>query len=148
MNVDKAIFLINSNVRALLGVYEPDTPSVKSKRTLLKTFDGSIRVGDFVVVPSNTRHLITTMEIVQELDPEVDVDVAASEPCMWIIQRIDKSVFDEVTAQEGEAIAAMRRAQKREERLKLRDAMLAQSEDAIKKLPIYAKTIDGDATES
>lgn len=72
MNYTTAVFLINKNVRAVMCNYEPDA---EHKTTMFKTLDTAIRVGDFVIVPTKTRHGMTVSKIV-----EVDVDVLS-----WLV---------------------------------------------------------------
>ena len=136
MNYSTAVFLINSNVRAVHCTYEAED---SAKRTTFKTLDKSIRAGDFVVVPTDTRHKMTVCKVV---DTDVDVDFDSAACVAWIIGRIDQSAFTLTQEQEADAIAAIKSAEKTKKRNELRAAMLADSSEALKALPI---TVIGDA---
>lgn len=76
MNYSTAIFLINPKVRAIAAIYEPDTDSRKAPRTVFKTFDQSIGVNDYILVPTETRHKMTVNKVV-EVDVEPDLETGA-----------------------------------------------------------------------
>ncbi len=76
MNYSTAIFLINPKVRAIAAVYEPDTDNRKAPRTIFKTFDSTIEVGDYILVPTDTRHKMTVNKVV-EVDVEPDLESSA-----------------------------------------------------------------------
>lgn len=126
MNNSIAVFLINKNVRAVVGIYEVDIPNGKqASRTMFKTFDQSIQVGDYVVVPSCTRHGLTTNKIVEvDADPDFDSNVEMR----WVICRIDKVEYEATLRMENEAIAKIRSAEKRKKQDELRAALLIDNE--------------------
>ncbi len=133
MNNSIAVFLINKNVRAVVGLYEPETSGCKPpKRVTFKTFDREIQVGDFVVVPSSTRHGLTTFKIV---DVDVDVDFDSHEEMKWIVCRVDQSEYIETIRKENAAISAIKSAEKRKKADELRAALII-DQDAIKTLAI------------
>jgi hypothetical protein len=68
VNYTTAVFLINDSIRAVTCTYEND-----GKRVPFKTLDKTIAVDDIVVVPSGTRHGMTTCKVV-EVDSDVDYD--------------------------------------------------------------------------
>ncbi len=116
MNYSTAVFLINDSVRAIAVDYEPT-----GKRTIFKTLDADIKVDDFVVVPTGTRHGMTVVRVV-EVDSDVDYD--APQPVEWVVQRVDRSEYDQTVAQEAEAIKAVKSAEVRKKREDLAAAML------------------------
>ena len=61
MNYSTAIFLISDEVRAINVTYERDGDA---KRTLFKTFSKTIKIDDYVVVETNTRHHMTVCKVV------------------------------------------------------------------------------------
>lgn len=130
MNYTTAVFLINKNVRAVLCNYEPDAPD---KKVMFKTLDPTIREGDLVIVPTKTRHGMTVSKVV-ETDVDVDFDNAA--PVAWIVAKIDQSGYEATIAQEGDAIAVIKSAEKTKKRNELAAALLVDSKDALKALPI------------
>jgi hypothetical protein len=133
MNYSTAVFLINSDVRAVICTYEADEAHKKAPRQMFKTFDKSIAVGDLVTVPSGTRHLVTVCKVV-EVDADVDFDNSSSVD--WIIGKIDMTAHKLTLTQEEDAIRVIQSAEKTKKRNELRAAMLADSNEALKALPI------------
>ena len=136
MNYSTAVFLINKYVRAILATYEAEDTA---KRTMFKTLDPTIAVGDFVIVPTDTRHKMTVVKVVET---DVDVDFDSHTQVGWVVGKVDQSGYNTVLAQERDAINAIKSAELRKKRQDLRDNMLADSLADIKALPISA--INGD----
>lgn len=130
MNYSTAIFLISDTVRAVEGIYEN---SDNAPRTTFKTFDTSIKIDDYVVVPTETRHKMTVVKIV---DVDIDLDVETNEDIKWIVGTVNRESFEDLTAQEEDAIARIKSAQKRKKRQELAAALMADAEEEIKALPI------------
>ena len=137
MNYTTAVFLINKHVRAVAGTYEAED---NAKRTTFKTLDETLAVGDFVIVPTDTRHKMTIVKIVET---DIDIDFDSPAPVHWVIGRIDAKPYAEMLAHENQAINAIKAAELRKKRDDLRKTMLAEHLDAIKALPIAA--LNGDA---
>ena len=136
----RAVFLVNDNVRGVLGIYEAETPERPAKRTFFKTFDKGIGVGDFVLVPTSTRHNMTVNKIVAV---DVEVDDESETPCDWIIGKVDTAAYQKLLAQEGEMLNVIKSAEKTKKRKELADAILADAGDKIKTLSIATR--DGQA---
>jgi predicted Mrr-cat superfamily restriction endonuclease len=134
MNYSTAVFLINDNCRAIEAIYEADTDSKKAHRTIFKSFDDAIKVGDIIAVPSKTRHHITTCKVTAcdiEMDPET------TEEIKWVIAVVDTSEYEEMKATEEKAISQIKAAQKTHQREELRKKMFAHmDEQAISALQI------------
>ncbi|UYO50301.1 hypothetical protein KQX64_06925 [Rhodopseudomonas palustris] len=110
-------------MRAVVGVYEDDQGGkLNVPRTVFKTLDQDIKVGDFVLVPSNTRHKMTVNKIVEV---DIDPDLESTIPMQWVIGRIDRSAFEAIAAEEQRAIDAIKAAEKTHAREELRKKMLA-----------------------
>lgn len=131
MNYSTAIFLISDQARAVLVTYEQGE---NAARILYKTLDPRIKVDDFVVVPTDTRHHMTVCKVV-EVDVEPDFDTR--DDVKWIIGVVDTADFEDLTRQENDAIAKIKSAEKRRKRAELREALIADAEDDLKALPIY-----------
>lgn len=140
MNYTRAIFLISDDVRAVMVTYE-DTEN--APRTMYKTFDQSIKVDDYVVVPTDTRHKMTVCKVVEV---DVDPDIESGSKLEWLVGTVDRASFVDIKRQEDEAIDKIKSAEKRRKREELRKALLADVEDDVKALPIYSRQSD-DATE-
>lgn len=122
MNYSTAVFLVNKSVRAVAGIYEDDESGKKSPpRTLFKTLDPTIKVGDFVLVPTSTRHKMSVNKIV-EVDCDVDFD--STTPMAWVIEVVHRSEYDSVIKMEDSAIAAIKSAEKRRKQDELRAALV------------------------
>ncbi len=131
MNYSRAIFLISDEVRAVDVTYKEHDGAA---RTMFKTLDQDIKVDDFVVVPTETRHKMTVCKVAAvdvEPDLEDDKDIA------WIIGIVSRSNFDDITRQENEAVAKIKSAEKRRKRDELREALLIDNGADLKALPIY-----------
>lgn len=120
MNYSTAILVMNPDARCVKVIYEPDTLHTKAPRELFKTFDKTIKVDDFVVVPSSTRHNITTCKVV-----EVDVDdwMDTGKSIGWVIGRIDLADAEKVKNWEATAIEALKDAEKRKRRREMQASM-------------------------
>lgn len=132
MNYSRAIFLISDDVRAVLVTYEKDDDA---PRTMYKTFDHSIKVDDYVVVPTSTRHGMTVCKVVcVDIEPDLEEDKDVD----WIIGTVDRANFEDITRQEDDAIRKIKSAEKRRKRAELRESLLADAEEDLKALPIYS----------
>lgn len=127
MNYSTAIFLINSDVRAVAVSYETDHEGKgKPPFTTFKTFEDDIVEGDYVVIPTGTRHDMTVARV-EEVDVEIDLESSAQ--MHWIVDRVDTTARNKVEAQEAEAIAKIKSAEKRAKQDQLREKLLADNPD-------------------
>ena len=136
MNYSTAIFLINKHVRAIQATYEAED---NAKRTAFKTLDDTIAVGDYIVVPTDTRHKMTVCKV---METDVDVDFDSVLPVQWVIGKVDRAAHELTLGQENKAIQVIKSAELHKKRDDLRNAMLANHLDTIKALPIAA--LNGD----
>lgn len=142
MNYSKAIFLISDDVRGVLCTYEAHEGASKK---LYKTFDPTIEVDDFVVIPTETRHGMTVVKVT-DVDVEPDLDNGAHVD--WIIGRVDRADFEALAKQEAEAIERIKAGKRREEKAKLRETMLGSlSEEEVKALPNFTAQDDNEKAE-
>ena len=139
MNYSTAILLINPACRAIKAIYEPDPVSdlaPRAKRQLFKTFDPSIKVGDIAMVPSTTRHMVTTVKVT---DVDVEWDVHCCEEVKWVIGVIDQAEYISLKSQEEAAINQIKESEKTFERNELKKKMFAHmTEEQIASLQIGA----------
>lgn len=131
MNYSTAILVINDDARAIMVTYEDGE---NAPREMFKTFDKSINVNDYVVVPTSTRHKLTVCKVV-----EVDVDswMETSQQINWIIGRVDVADANAIKEKEEQAIVAIKAAEKMKRRRELQKSMedaLAENSDALKLL--------------
>lgn len=144
MNYSTAIFLINPKVRAIAAIYEPDTDARKAPRTIFKTFDQTISVGDFVLVPTETRHKMTVNKVV---DVDVEPDLESSVQMNWVIGTVDRLMYEDVLKQEARAIDLMKAAEKTHAREELRKKMMAHV-DETKLAALQITRMSGDGVEA
>jgi|HubBroStandDraft_1064217.scaffolds.fasta_scaffold1016346_1 hypothetical protein len=136
MNYSTAVFLINNHARAINVTYESDD---NAKRETVKTLDPTIKVDDFVVVQSGTRHKMTVCKVVET---DVDFDLESSTPMNWIVGKVDDEAFKLTLQQEQQAIQAIKSAELRQKRDNLRDNLLKDHLGTIKALPLAS--MNGD----
>lgn len=122
MNYSTAIFLINPKARAVLGIYDADTATTKANRTMFKTMDQNLKVGDLALVQSGTRHLVTVVKIT---DVDVEFDIETSTKIEWVIGKVDIGAFVQLEAAEQDAIRRIQAAEKNRKREELRKTLLA-----------------------
>lgn len=123
MNYSTAILLVNKDVRVVGVSYEvlPDGKGVKPY-TLFKTLDQTIRVGDHVTIPTDTRHKMTVGRV-EEVDVEIDFDSPTQ--IGWLVGRVDTAPYEATLSQEGDAIQAIKSAEQRSKREELARKLLA-----------------------
>ncbi len=127
MNYTTAIFLVRSDIRAVAVSYEVDHEGRGVKPFVLhKTPDPSVAVGDYVIIPTDSRHRMTVARV-EEID--VEIDFASQVQIGWLVGPVDRSTFEAVTAMEGEAIVAIKSAEKRRAQEELRDKLIADNPD-------------------
>lgn len=135
MNYSSAVMLINPNIRAIKCSYEPaQREGQKPTSYIFKALDKDIKVGDYVIVPTDTRWE-QTVNRVEEVDVEVDFDSTLQ--LKWIIGRVPKEQYDVVLAEEAKWIEALKESEKRKKREEIKKNLVDMYQDAgIDKMPI------------
>lgn len=128
MNYSLAVFLINTSVRAVTGIYEEG-----QKPTTFKTFDQDIKKDDICVVPSGTRHGFTTIKII---DTDVDVDFDTPAQMAWVVCKIDLGPHKKILEQEEAAVKVVKSGELRKKREDLAAAILKDQQEQLKTLEI------------
>lgn len=129
MNYSTAILLTDDNVRAITATYEEHSGAAK---TMFKTLDASIKVGDYIVVPTTTRHKMTVVKVA-----EVDVEIDYDDPTIveWVVDKVDKATYDAVVAQEQAKMGTIKQIVANKKREQLKAVLFADSADKLKALP-------------
>lgn len=136
MNDTTIAFLINDDLRAVIGIYKPDLPGQKNEpRVMFKTLDKSIKVDDVVMVPSSTRHRFTTFKITEV---DVDVDFDCPTKIDWIVGKLDTVLYDKYKALESAALVRVKSAEKAKKKRELKETLL--SDPALKDLALTVDT--------
>ena len=102
---------------------------------MFKTFDRDVKEGDFVVIPTDTRHNMTVCKV-KQVDMEVDFDSGAE--MKWLVGRISVADVQDIQKQEADAITVIKAAEKNRKKTELRDSLLAAVGQGLKALPIYS----------
>lgn len=134
MNFSSAVMLINQNIRAVIGVYEDEKEQPNQKKHIFKTLDQSIQIGSFAVVPTDTRHKMTVVKII---DVDVDVDFESDVQLNWIISNVDLGPNKLILEQESGWIERIKAADKNKKREELKKSLLSSySGDGIEDMAI------------
>lgn len=147
MNYSTAVMLFNENIRAIKVEYEPSTnPKVPSQRYTFKTLDKSIEVGDFVVVPTETRH---NMTVVKVMEVDVEVDFESSTEIKWIVDKVNTVNNTNILAEEIKWIDAIKKSEIRKKKEDIKKNMMDYLQDVdFNKLSITHVTDVVDSTPS
>jgi hypothetical protein len=132
----RKIFLANDNVRGILAIYEAERPDGQPQppKTFFKTFDQTIKVGDYILVPTNTRHNMTVNKVVAV---DVECELANQTPATWVIGKIDRRPYEQTLAKEGEMLNIIAAAEKKKMQDELKATVFANvDETKIKTLAI------------
>ena len=122
MNYSTAVMLFNADIRAVKVSYDPnDLSNGKPKSYLFKTLDPDLKVGDYVTIPTDTRHKITVGRV-EEIDVEVDFDDALE--IKWIVSRVPVSEYEGILKDEESWIAEMKKAQNRKKKEDIKNSMI------------------------
>lgn len=135
MNYSTAVMLINTNIRAILVSYEVHADGKGAKPfVMFKTLDHTVKAGDYLVVPTDTRHKHTVVRV-----EEVDVDVDFEDPTIvkWALDKVDTANADKILVEETKWVEALKAAEKRKKREEIKKSMLEfAADDSLEKLPI------------
>ncbi len=114
MNYSTAVMLFNPNIRAVAVSYEKghDGKGIKPYK-IYKTLDTSIKEGDLVTVPTETRHKFTAVRV-EEADVEVDYE--SDTQIEWVVGKVPLHDYDALLAQESQMIDTMKAAEKQHKR--------------------------------
>lgn len=119
MHDSRKVFLLDPEPQCIKAVYEPHEGA---SQTEFKTFDENIKVDDYVIVPSGTRHNMSVSRVV-EVGVEPDLDTSTKMD--WVIGIIESSTFENILEQEKVFIDAARSAEKKRRKKQLREDILA-----------------------
>ncbi len=135
MNYSTAVFLINDKVRAIKVSYDKAVEGSLLKTITFKSLNSKIKVEDYVVIPTSTRHGMTVCQV-EEVDVEPNFEQVPE--MEWLVGVVDREDFEKTNKLEKEAITAIKGAEFKRRRRELRKDMLEDDEDAVKGLGIYS----------
>ena len=121
-NYSIAIFLVREDVRAVTVSYEVDKDGKGFNLNTFKTLDPTLKVGDYVVVPTDSRHNMTVCRI-EAIDFEIEL--TESRPIDWLIAGpISRENFLAIKAAEADAIEQIKAAERNRARKELASKLL------------------------
>jgi len=125
-NFSTAVFLVNEAARCIMCSYTPDDNDKTCKPKMFKTVDQSIKVGEYVVVPTESRHKMTVVKVV-ETDVSFDIDWEGEMDA--VICKVDRSAYEEFLAAEAEMIATLKKNKEIEKRKALAASLISNEAD-------------------
>lgn len=135
MNYSSAVMIINHDIRAIRTSYEPAKQGEHPKDFVFKTIDKTIKKGDFVVVPTDTRwgYTVNRVEAV-----DVDVDFDSDVILRWIISKVDSDGNKQTILEEEKWVQALQQSEKLKRREALAKQLIETHGEQVKKLMITA----------
>jgi len=135
MNYSSAVMIINHEIRAIRTSYEPGTNGKEPNTYIYKTIDKTIKKGDFVVVPTDTRwgYTVNKVEAV-----DVDVDFDSDVILKWILNKVDVAGNKVTIQEEDKWVSALQESEKRKRREELKKQLLETHGDEVGSLMITA----------
>ena len=125
-NYSTAVMLFNPNIRAIKVSYETKEENKNRAFYTYKTLDETIQVGDYVVVPTDTRHGMTVCKV-EEVDIEIDFE--DNTQIKWLVDRVASESYEKILEDEKVWIDQMKAAQKRKQREELKKSMMEMYQD-------------------
>lgn len=132
-NFSTAIFLYNDKVRAVLCSYDPGATPALTQKTMFKTLDTSIKEGDLVIVPTDTRHRFT---IVRVENVDVEPDLETGQEVKWIAGVFDRAPHERNLELEAQATSAIKEAHRAQKRRELAKGLMGAAHDKLAGLDI------------
>ena len=135
MNYSSAVMIINHEIRAIRTSYEPGKDGHVTSTSVFKTLDKTVKVGDYVVVPTETRwgYTVNRVEAV-----DVDVDFDSDVQLKWVLNKVDIDGNKKTVSEEGKWFTALQESEKRKRREELRKQLIETHGDEVNKLMITA----------
>ena len=144
-NPDHAVFLIDDRVRAVSVSYDKIEDiagrTIPRQTLTFKTFDQSIKVGDFVVIPTDTRWNMTVGRV-EAVD--VRVNYSSNEKLRWVMARIPLDDYKKLVADEQTLIVGVAQAEEAEAREQLA-AKLKKLNPDLKGLQLLGNRVEAPA---
>lgn len=135
MNYSSAVMIINHDIRAIRTSYEPGTNGKEPNTYVYKTIDRTIKKGDFVVVPTDTRwgYTVNKVEAV-----DVDVDFDSDVILKWILSKVDVDGNKQTISEEEKWVQALQQSEKLKRREALAKQLVETHGESVKQLMITA----------
>lgn len=107
MHESRKVFLIEESCLCIEATYnENDAPKQ------FKTFDSSIEIDDYLIVPKDTCHKMTVVKVTKiNIHPDIKSDKAMD----WVIGKVDRSQFEDTLDRESRFIQKAREGERKRE---------------------------------
>ncbi len=135
MNYSSAVMIINHDIRAIRTSYEPGTNGKEPSTYIYKTIDKTIKKGDYVVVPTDTRWGFTVNRV-EAVD--VDVDFDSDVILKWILSKVDVAGNKQTIQEEEKWVMALQQSEKLKRREALAKQLVETHGESVKQLMITA----------
>lgn len=111
--------MVNKDLKAVIVSYEDGG----RKQTMKKTFIQDLKVGEYVLVRTGTRHNATVCRVERI---NVNVDYSSTEEVGWVASRVDLEEFDRLEKLEEEVLFIIQNAERRAVEEEMRAKIQAQ----------------------
>ncbi len=115
----RKVFLLDKEPRCILATYETEDNATRYE---FKTWDQATREGDYIVIPTSTRHNMTVCKVVAV---DVEPDLQSSIEMQWVIATISLDAHTQNLAAEVQFIDIANKAQRHQMKRELRESALA-----------------------
>lgn len=136
MNASTVLFLINDNIKGIRVSYDEGG---RNKESIKKTFIPDLKVGDHVLVETDTRYNAAVCKVTAV---NVEVDLYGSEKIGWIFAKIDLTALDELRKEEEKAVFIISNAERNKLKRELRESILNNCGPELKQLSSFAVTVE------
>ncbi len=163
MNESTAIFLVNDDVCCVRCAYELPLQAAQTPKNAgagwaatqaaiggladwrdpsnynpshlnyFKSFDKGLKVGDYAVVPTDTRWKFT---VVRVIEINADFDPETNEQMKWIVGSVELDDHEEILEKENAIISATRRAHREAKKAELRRNLVMSHPEYLKGLDL------------
>lgn len=136
LNESTVLFLVNSDLRAVRVSYEAEG---RNKETIKKTLIQDLKVGDFVMVETDTRWNAAVCKVVA-VNVEIDFDDDDLK-VGWVFGRVDLTQLDALRETEKRAVSLIREARLRQKKAALLDTLNSQCGEELLQLTADASAL-------
>ncbi|MCK5614791.1 hypothetical protein KAR91_73700 [Candidatus Pacearchaeota archaeon] len=162
MNYSTAIFLTDAPVRSIAVTYEKidmsqDTTkqmkytpaylsggSLPNDAVVFKTMDTDVKIGDFVIVPTDTRHGMTVCKVV---GADFEIDFESDKECHWIVGTVNTLDFEKIRQLEEKVIIKIKDGEVNNKRAEMRKSLEASMGGSLPTLTMIENETTEDAPE-
>lgn len=128
MHGSMKVFLLDDAPICVKVNYDPDKTHGQTDYHF-KTWEKDIKVDDFVVIPTNTRHGYTVGKVTEV---DVEPDLEANYEMKWVVSIINVPAYIAMAEKEKEFISIANRAEREAKKKQLREQMSDTFDPSVK----------------